>query len=628
MPITETRWTTELDSCCCPVEACVDVSRSPPPLFFLLPASFQSFFGTNIFSVEKDVTKPGRAHKPSRSAPQVVDHEQFEDARTLLSAAALVYERSTDQARLSKVSELSSLVGLVENASKAFEEGRYADAEALVAEGLGARAALAAKQPLCLRPPDCALFRGGGEDGAKTAVLLRVRAAGDADRASALDLLEAGEFEAAERAASSACKRFEWWAGHHSSTDSGGGGDGEAAGGSCGERERRQAVIRSAKDLMASVAAAASKARAERLKHEGRELKSMGKFVAAVKTLRSAAEFFHTAGLAHVAVETRAEASRTQAEALLLTSAALHGEGKLEAIAEHLQRAESLLLEAAVGIAGGPATATAMTPAGQSASGTAAISRGDGGEIKVDGAAIKLDDSNRSSGGSPGGESRDEPVEGEGRGGAGERCCILEDIVNLRSRVAGDVVMAGVAPALDARDYDEGLLLMLEADDHYTAVKTGRWTTSVAAAFKRDASFTSSLSPKELVMKRAAQDGDRLRGEAAAAIQKEKDPVKARELLSGAESCMAWAGVDPFAAGAVAVSKDIRIFESRAKGDEICTGLIGRLRDRDFDRAKGMLEEALASYRQVHQIVYVGREWAVENALYRCPPIHGEVAAS
>lgn len=546
----------------------------------------------------------------------MVDHEQFEDARTLLSAAAFVYERSTDQARSSKVNEISSLVGLVENASKAFEEGRYADAEGLVAEGSVTRAALAIKQPLCLRPPDCALFRGG-EDGAKTAVLLRVRAAGEADRASALELLEAGDFEAAERAAASACKRFEWWADHHPDT----GGDDGAAGHEqrCVEREQRQAVIGSAKELMASVDATASKARAERLKSEGRELKSMGKFVAAVKTLRSAAELFHAAGLAPAAVETRAEASRTQAEALLLTSAELHSEGKFEAIAEHLQSAESLLLEAAAETARSPAAATATTTAAsgeQSKSEAAPIGRGDGDKIVIDDAAVKLDGSNRNLGDTSADDTHAPSEQENGGRGAEARCCILDDIVNLRSRVAGDIVMGGVPPALDSRDYDQGLLLMLEADRHYTAVKTGRWMTSVAAAFRKDSPLSSTSSPKELVMKRAAQDGDRLRGEAAFAIQKEKNPIKARELLSGAEACMDWAGVDPFAAGAVAVSKDIRIFESRAKGDEICKELGGRLQDKDFERAKGMLEEALTSYRQVHDSKSIGRVQIVKNAMH------------
>ncbi|CAN0044393.1 unnamed protein product, partial [Scytosiphon promiscuus] len=503
---------------------------------------------------------------------QVVDHEQFEDARTLLSAAALVYQRSTDQARLSKVNEISSL-------------------------------------------------------GAKTAVLLRVRAAGEADRLSALELLEAGNFEAAERAAASACKRFEWWACHHPETSE---GDGPGGGQRCTEREQRQAVITSAKELMASVAAAASKARAERLKHEGRDLKSMGKFVAAVKTLRSAAELFHAAGLAPAAVETRAEASRTQAEALLLTSAELHSEGRLDAIEEHLQSAEHLLLEAAAEIEGSPAAATATTTAsaGQSTSAAAAIHVGDNNVTTIDGGTGEANDSTKSFGRSCGGESHAPSDAGDSGGGQEKGCLILEDIVNLRSRVAGDIVMAGVGPALDARDYDKGLLHMLEAERHYATVKAGRWTTSVAAAFRKDTSLSPTSSPKELVTKRAAQDGDRLRGEAASAIQKEKNPVKARGLLTGAEACMAWAGVDPFAAGAVAVSKDIRIFESRAKGDEICKGLISRLQDKDFERAKGMLEEALTNYRQGDAFKQIADTQAVAFCVEREPELCSGVNAA
>lgn len=509
---------------------------------------------------------------------QVVDHDKFEDARALLSAAALVYERSADQPRLSKVNEISSLVGLVESASGALDEGRYAEAEGMVAECLVARATLAVEQPLCLRPPDCALFQGRG-DGAKMAVLLRVRAAGDADRASALELLEAEEFEAAERAASSACRRFQWWAGHHPNAQDSSGGGGKVD----EDRDRPQAVVRAAEELKARIAAAARKARAEGLTREGRELKSMGDFVAAVQILRSAAELFHCAGLGHAAAEARAEAARTGAEALLLTSVGLHGEGKFEAIAEHLEKAEALLLEANKEVAGRAIETQTPSRVGCS-SGDNTMRSGSGGDAS--GSTPRLPEA---------------PEDGEG---AGVRCRIREDLVNFRSRVAGDIVMRGVAPVLDAREYDQGLRLMLEAEGHYAAVSGGVWMTTVAAAAaatagKESAASSSTPSPKELVMKRAAHDGDRLRGEAASAIQKEKDPIKARELITRAEACMAWAGVDPFAAGAEAVSKDIRIFESRAGGDQICNGLIALLRDKQFERANGMLAEALCKYRQV-----------------------------
>lgn len=512
----------------------------------------------------------------------MVDHDKFEDARTLLSAAALVYERSADQPRLSKVNKISSFVGLVESASGGLDEGRYADAEGLVAECLVARAKLAVEQPLCLRPPDCALFQDGG-DGAKMAVLLRVRAAGDADRASALELLEAGEFEAAERAASSACKRFQWWAGHHPNAEDSSDGGGKAEEG----RDRRQAVVRAAEELTARVAAAAGKVRAEGLTREGRELKLMGDFVAAVQTLRTAAEIFHGAGLGHAAAETRAEAARTGAEALLLTSIELHGEGNFEAIAEKLESAETLLLEANEEVAG----STVATPTTQPSSGVSCSSSdnttrsGSGGDICSN---------------TP--RSPEAPEDG-GRG-AGARCLILEDLANFKSRVAGDTVMREVLPVLDARYYDQGLRLMLAAEGHYATIRAGRWMTTVAAAVaaaagKESAASSSTPSPKELLTKRAAYDGDRLRGDAATAIQKEKDPVKARKLITQAEACMAWAGIDPFAAGAEAVSKDIRVFESRAGGDEICKGLIALLRDKEFKRANGMLEQALCKYRQV-----------------------------
>lgn len=509
---------------------------------------------------------------------QVVDHDKFEDARTLLSAAALVYERSADQPRLSKVNKISSLVGLVESASGALDEGRYADAERLVTECLAARSNLAVEQPLCLRPPDCALFQGGG-DGAKMAVLLRVRAAGDADRASALDSLEAGEFEAAERAASSAYKRFQWWAGQHPNAQGSGDGSGKVE----DDRDRRQAVVRAAEELTVRVAAAAGKARAEGLMLEGRELKSVGDFITAVLTLKKAAELFHGAGLGHAAAETRAEAARTGAEALMLTSIDLHREGKLEAIAEKVEKAETLLREANEELAGSNIE-TQPSSGVRRSSGDNISSHGTGGDF-----------SNHTP------RSLEAPEDGRE---AGVRCRLLEDLLNFKYRVAGDTVMRGVAPMLDAREYDQGMRLMLEAEGHYAAISAGRWMTTVAAAVaaaagKESAVSSSTPSPKELVTKRAALDGDRLRGEAAAAIQKEKDPIKARTLINEAEACMAWAGVDPFAAGAEAVSKDIRVFESRAGGDEICKGLFALLRDKEFERAKGILEEALCKYRQV-----------------------------
>ena len=511
---------------------------------------------------------------------QVVDHDKFEDARTLLSTAASVYERSADRPRLSKVNKISSLVGLVESASGALDEGRYADAEGLVAECLVARASLAVEQPLCLRPPDCALFQGGG-DGAKMAVLLRVRAAGDADRASALDSLEAEDFEAAERAASSAYKRFQWWAEHHLNPQGSRGGGGKVE----EDRDRRQAVVRAAKELTVRVAAAAGKARAEGLTREGRELKSVGDFTAAMLTLRKAAELFHGAGLGHAAAETRAEAARTGAEALVLASIDLHREGNFEAIEENLRKAEALLHEANEEVVGSAIETQPSTGVCCSSGDNNMSSDGDG------------DDSNR---------TPRSPEAPEDRGEAGARCRTLEDLLRFKHRVAGDSVMRGVTPVLDAKEYDEGLRLMLEAEGHYAAIRTGRWMTTVAAAVAATAgkesavsSSSSAPSPKELVTKRAALDGDRLRGEAAAAIQKEKDPVKARKLINQAEACMAWAGVDPFAAGAEAVSKDIRVFESRARGDEICKGLFSLLREKEFERAKGMLEEALCKYRQV-----------------------------
>ncbi|CAM9347008.1 unnamed protein product [Ectocarpus sp. 12 AP-2014] len=476
---------------------------------------------------------------------QVVDHEQFEDARTLLSAAAQVYERSADKARLSK----------------------------------------------------------GGENSAKTAVLLRVRSAGDADRASALDLLERKDFEAAERAAFSARERLTWWAeNHEDGGDSGGGGDSEAEGERRLERDQRQAVVRAAEELTTSVAAAVGQARAEGLMEKGRELKTMGDYVAAVKTLRSAAELFHDAGLAHEALVTRTEAARTQAEALLLTSVELHGEGNFEAIAEHLDRAEALLLDAHKEVARSTLVAAAGTTITSTA--TAQLSLvglpSTSGDVDISRAVTV--DSGKMCGGSDVG-SHVLPGTEDDRDGAWAQCRILDDLVNLRSRVAGDIVMRGVAPALDAREYDEGLRLLQEAEAHYTTIKAGRWMTSIAAAVavaagKENFLSSPSSTPKELVTKRAAHDGDRLRAKAATAIQKEKNPVKARELLSGAEACMAWAGVDPFAAGAAAVSKDINVFESRAGGDEICKGLIGLLREREFERAKGILEEALSKYRQ------------------------------
>lgn len=513
---------------------------------------------------------------------QVVDHGQFQDARTLLSSAALVYERSSDQERLSKVSRITSLVGLVEKTASALQECRYADAETLVEECLRERSTLASLQPLSLRPLDCNLLQttgssledgegtggaGGGkrEGGAKRTVLSHALAAGNADRVTALALLEKGEFDAAKIAAASASSRITWWASH------GGGTDGDCCVEGREDPDDRNAVVRKTEELTAMVAAAAGEARAEEQTIEARGLKAIGDFAGAMIALKVAAKLFFGAGLAARAAAARAEADQTQAEALILLAEGLHGEGTFEDIAEKLQTAETLLRTAID--AGDGATPAKTAPLTESST--------VGGAKNTDG-------------GSDGSERVSEPEEGPQE--------ILVDLYKFRSRVAGDIVLRGVGPALDGRDYDLALRLMLKANGHYAGAGAGRWAASaVGGGGKHNSSNTgvALASPKDVVVKRAAQDGERLRADAGLAIQKEKHPAKSRELLSMAEACMAWAGVDPVAAGAAAVAKDIRIFESRAAGDEVCKEVIRPIQRRESGPAIDMLELALGNYRQV-----------------------------
>lgn len=524
---------------------------------------------------------------------QVVDHGQFQDARTLLSTAALVYERSSDQERLSKVTRITSLVGLVEETSSALQECRYADAETLVEECLQECSALASLQPLSLRSLDCNLLQttgsssegggegeggGGGGGGAKRIVLCRALAAGNADRVTALALLEKGEYEAANIAAASASSRFMWWA-----SQGGENGDDRSSTGHS-DPDYRHAVVRKAEELTATVAAAAGKARAEGQMMEARDLKAMGDFAGAMTALSVAARLFFGAGLAARAAAARAEADQTQAEALILLAEELHGEGKFEDIEENLQKAEALL-RAAVDTADGATLATSAPPTESSTVGGA----------------------NNKGGGADGSED----VVGSGTGPQ----MIIDDLYKFRSRVAGDIVVRGVEPALDGRDYDLALRLMLEANGHYADAGAGRWAASAVGGggnYNSSNAGAALVSPKDVVVKRAAQDGERLRADAALAIQKEKKPSKSRELLSMAERCMEWAGVDPVAAGAAAVTKDIHIYESRAAGDEVCKGVISPLQRRESGPAIGMLERALGKYRQV----WVRGAWVVTGGRF------------
>lgn len=155
-------------------------------------------------------------------ATQVIDHEQFEDARALLSGAVLIYERAQDESRLTKASRILSLITLVARANTAIRECRYADAEMLIGEGMTERASLVTERPFTLQPPNCMLFRGEGEAGARSVVLSRAHAAGNIDRLTALSLLNEGQFDAAAAAAASSAGRLVWCA---SQSGSGGKGD-------------------------------------------------------------------------------------------------------------------------------------------------------------------------------------------------------------------------------------------------------------------------------------------------------------------------------------------------------------------------------------------------------------------
>lgn len=459
------------------------------------------------------------------------------------------------------------------------------------------RTALAVEQPISLRPPDCALFRDG-ENGAKIAVLLRVRAAGDRDRAAALELLEKGNYEGAEDAATSAAARFEWWAGHISGTDSGNDksgdnddckhGDSHSLSVVVEDRDDPQAVVRAAKGLRSMITSAAGQARANTLIAEGRRLKSTGDYSGAVQALSAAANLFHSAGFPTMAAVARVEASRTEAQSMLLVSFSLHREGKFEAIAEHVRNAEAVLLEAI----------ETETKARTAAVATTSRTHCELNTITSDGTVATDGDYEADITSGDMQATTDEELQGD-----------LSDLLSFKARLAGDIVMRGVTPALEAEDYDTAQQLMLDADAHYARIKEGKWAASAVTSAEMNTSRTAigaigtasmvKSPPREWIAKRAAQDGDRLTAEASFAIQKDKNLAKSKALLSQAEACMSWAGVDPYSTGAAAVAKDIKVFESRTAGDEICRGLIGLLRAGETKLALNTLENALIKYRQV-----------------------------
>lgn len=336
----------------------------------------------------------------------------------------------------------------------------------------------------------------------------------------------------------------------------------------------RASVIGASEELTKTIATALGNAHAQKRMKDACRLRAAKDFVGAVHAVRAAAKLFDNMGLVARAAAALAEANRTEAEALVLESETLYEDGAFEAILHRLQRAETMFLT------------NACTEEEQSVIEPSLLS--------CDGHAIAgIDGIDGSSG-----EDNNDPIlapEGPRRD--------IDDLNRFRSRVEGDKVMLGVEPALAARDYDLALHLMVEADSHYAntirdGIEGGRWATS---ATLRDGNKGAAvgLPPKEAILKRASQDGERLRKEAAHAIQKEKDPIKATELLSAAEACIAWAGGDPVAAGVATVAKDINVFQSRASGDEICRELIHVLLKKDFERANVMLQEALDRYRQV-----------------------------
>lgn len=332
-----------------------------------------------------------------------------------------------------------------------------------------------------------------------------------------------------------------------------------------------QAVVRAAEELTKTVAIASGNARAQKRMEEAKYLKITADFGGSVQALLTAARLFDGAGFRARAVAARAEASITEGEALVLESEKLHQEGKLGDIVQNLQRAETLFMsaldaEAQIRISSAPGSGVKIVAMGNAAD---------------DGGTGSFDDN-------------------LGDAGAQQH---LVDLKKFRSRIAGDIVLREVGSALDAREYDLALRLMLQAEVHYEGIgRAGKWVTTVTSAVASCCGKDNGgggTSPKDLVVKRAARDGERLRVDAAAAILKGKDAVKAQELLSMAEASMVWAGVDLVAAGAAAVAKDINVFQNRAAGDDICRGLIDLLLAGDLERVKDMLAKALNRYREV-----------------------------
>lgn len=539
---------------------------------------------------------------------QVLDCELFEDARTLLSSSAKVYERSADRLHISKVKRIISLVGMVEKAIQALNIGHYEEAEQIILESLRVRSALTSKRPISLRPPDCKLLQGG-ESGVKAFLWARVRKAGESDSLNAFKLMEREDYNAAKVATASASSRFEWCARH---VDYASPEDAEGSSDVC------VAALREVEELKAKMSEASGRVKTERTVQEGTTKMAQEDLKVAVNALRAAAGLFRSAGLGDRSTIAKAETKLTQGEAWMVTAEALHDSGDPEASIEHLRRARTLLLKAAE-----IADTTAPEPL-----------------IDLVHPTTSGNDNTTNVSTTTGLENLPEKSE------------------FFQSRIAGHITIPGVLRAQDALDYYKALCLMIAAEKYYDTVIMEEWWTSAGTVYeggsavaiaapvmtgapvefeRTSAGIAETSTPPEQGSSNA--DGvvvahqhpwserhgsafnigtegivERVKGDTASGrLETEKivpegttkkaqvDFQQAVNILRAATGLFRSARLGERSATAKVKMKRRKMFKCfqlcRA-GDDICRRLANLLQEKQMDRAKEDLAQALDMYRQ------------------------------
>ncbi|CAM9137764.1 unnamed protein product [Choristocarpus tenellus] len=479
---------------------------------------------------------------------QVVDHSQFEDARKLLHRAEPIYSHAADTARLQKTEQIDSIAATTD-----------------------------------------------------AIILSRVLEAGNARAADAVTLLQQKEFDAAEMAATEAKESYAWWV-EHSKKHNG------LSSTSCYSKEELRQVLERAEENAIHVATSVARARGEAKMTEALMKREENEFEVACAFLTDAAELFEAAGCPEDAATARASADETQGDNLIMEAETLLADGAFEESLDRLTKAKAFFIAATNSI-DSPSVDEAPTPSTLPATtSTTAFThsqlRLEGGKDITSDSAMRQSTSTMSGDINGGGDKSRGQSEGINLTKEGlqvslqQRLSLLED---LQAKIRGNQLMTLAKPALDAHDYDLALKFMQEARIEYSAMKGGLNTgigAGKATSGKLMTDRKQQGNPMDVVMKQAIADGEILKGEATVAIQKEKNPVKARGLLLEAIACYRWAEESELKSGLASVTKDIEVFESRQQGDEECKAVPGLLNKQELGLALEALKAGLSSYRK------------------------------